>query len=366
METEKKNFLSRINFNNVFKKLLFLMPFGILGMFVFSYYTVKQDIRLLVNEFSYFYLLLSFVLCFVPWLTHTIRMAIWNRFLGLRIPVQELFKISLGTELGAAITPSAVGGGPVKAGMLVQQDVPIATSLFLTVLGSAEDWIFFLFVVPFSFVMLKAEVLPNFTLIILKFLHSPGFQVFLLIILILLILRLLKPSVLRNLTQLLKRISFLHNFLTKLEKLIFDMEQVFQVIAHKGKRFFALSLVFTSIQWLSRYSIIFLLLRGLGYHYNPFELFLLQVIVYVMMSFIPTPGSAIGAEASFYYIFQSVIPGDLIGFITTGWRLLTYYFPISVASVIFLIVNYRMVLKAKRAEIGPLESPALKSEIQLT
>jgi uncharacterized protein (TIRG00374 family) len=366
METEMKNFLSGISFDNTFKKLLLLMPLGILGMFLFSYFAIKKDLANLLHGFSYFYLLVALLLSFVPWITHTVRMYIWNRFLKLKIPFNELFKISLGTELGAAITPTSMGGGPVKMGMLVQQKVSAATSLFLTILGSVEDWTFFLMIIPFSFIMLQSEHMVNYHQLASNIYHSSLFVGFAATLGLLFVITLLKPTLWRNLAELLKRAAFFRKLFEKLGKMIFDMKQVFRIITRHGKRYFALSMLVTCIQWVSRYSIVYFLLCGLGHRHNPFELFLLQVIVYLMMTIIPTPGSAIGAEASFYYIFQSIIPNDLIGFLTAGWRMLTYYFPILMAAIFFLLWNYRLLLKPKNAAISAIQPPTLKSNVQLT
>lgn len=366
METGKKNLLTGLSFHATFKKLVLLMPLGVVGMFIFSYFTIRQDISRLFQGVSYSYLVLAFGLSFVHWITHTLRMSIWNRFLKLNIPFNELFKIALGTELGAAITPTSMGGGPVKMGMLVQQNVSAATSLFLTILGSIEDWTFYLLVIPIALILAQTGHGIDYIQLAAHLSDSPVFIGIATTLGCILLLTLLKPSLWRNLITFLQRFAFWQRLFNKLEKMFSDMQQVSRVIRQHGKRYFLLSMVVTTAQWISRYSIIYLLLRGLGIQHNVFELFMLQVIVYLMMNIIPTPGSAVGAEAAFYYIFQTIIPGDLIGFLTAGWRLLTYYFPIISAAIIFLLCNYRLIFSPGKKTAPGISSPALNSNIQLT
>jgi uncharacterized membrane protein YbhN (UPF0104 family) len=73
-----------------------------------------------------------------------------------------------------------------------------------------------------------------------------------------------------------------------------------------GKSVFALTFTLTAVQWICRYSIISLLFMSLGLPARPVLFMALQVVVFALLSFIPTPGGAGGAEALFYLLYRPI------------------------------------------------------------
>ena len=97
-----------------------------------------------------------------------------------------------------------------------------------------------------------------------------------------------------------------------------DARGVFLLIARRGKARFALSLSLTAVQWSARYSVISALVAFLGAPMQPVLFWLLQWVVFTLMSFIPTPGAAGGAEAAFYFIYAPFLPHRIIGLATAA------------------------------------------------
>ena len=118
-----------------------------------------------------------------------------------------------------------------------------------------------------------------------------------------------------------------------------DFKSVYFLIVKNGKSRFLLSMILTSVQWVCRYSVISALLASMDIAVDPVQSFVLQWFVFTLMNFIPTPGATAGAEASFYFIYESLLPGDIIGLVTTGWRFLTFYFLLIVGSVLLILLN---------------------------
>ena len=120
---QKQPRTSLLNLDRIVKPLLILVIIGVVGNLAFCLWTTdSQQLAKLLN-FDGRYLLLAMLLTLVPWLGHTIRTIMWTRFLGYRIGLVKLFKIVLANELAASITPTAIGGGPLKIAMLVQVGV---------------------------------------------------------------------------------------------------------------------------------------------------------------------------------------------------------------------------------------------------
>ncbi len=300
-----------------------------------------------MSHFSLRYLLLAILLALVPWLTNTLRVSIWTRFLGKRYRIRDMFRVVLGTELGSAISPTAIGGGYIKMGMLIQKGLPPGQAASLMTLGSLEDAFFFVLALPPAILYTSAYDLPVFGELIDRLQPSThalaGIGTALFVMFVLMYFgrksRLLKTFV---------ALSYISGIAGKFKKLWLDFITVYQLVGSRGKLYFCVSLLLTSIQWICRYSVISALLACFQVPVNPVLFFLFQWVVFTLMTFVPTPGAMVGAEAAFYFIYGAFLPRELVGIITAGWRFLTYYFQLSLGSVIFGIWNLKHISSLKR------------------
>ena len=343
MKSENKIFIKSFDFNKLFRKLLIIIPIGVIGNILFSLYTSDKAMLPSLINFSYGYFLLAIILTIIPWLTNALRILIWTQFLGKGVSFCNILKIVLGTDLGAAISPTAVGGAPVKIGMLVQEggiSTGIATSI--TFLANIEDNLFAFLAVPFALTVSSSWELPILKAIFYKmyipFIWTISGLVFI-IIASLLILKIKHRFKIKTKIKFLSKCSFYEKFNRKVKDFWSDFKSVYYLIAKKGKFRFLISMGLTSIQWICRFSVISALLISLNIAVEPIRFFALQWFVFTLMNFVPTPGAAAGAEATFYLIFKSFFPSEVIGLITTGWRFLTFYFLLILGAILIILLN---------------------------
>lgn len=342
----------------MFRLLLFIIPIGALGNIIFAFISTDRDILLSVQHFHFRFLALAMLLALVPWITHLLRLIIWTRFLGQRFSLRELFLIVLGTELGSAVTPTAIGGGYIKLGMLVQKGFSPGKSTFLMTLGSLEDGLFFLFALPVAATLSSSWNLPVIRSSI-NSLSAPVKTAAVVLLAIVCVISLLLWIISRSKEKLgtASNRPIWNRTLTGFTKFWHDFTQVYILVAKRGKSRFALSIILTAIQWISRYTVISALLMCLGISCDPMRLFLLQWIVFTIMTFIPTPGASFGAEASFYLIYSSILPKESIGLVTSAWRFLTFYLQISLGSALFLALNRPPASERQEIEMSGLPAP---------
>jgi hypothetical protein len=320
----------------LFRKLFFLIPLGVIGNVVFALLATKGSLFRSVPRFLPGYIIIAMLLSIAPWFLGALRLLLWSRFLGNRFCYREVFRIALGAELGAAISPPAIGGTAVKTGMLMQKGLSGGTALSLTVLESMEDGLFFLFMVPVALTISSSWDLPVIQGLfsgfrhILPWMFLAGSGVACGVLLVLAQPR-CRTGIMRfqPAARLTARIgpAFQNVILT------------WRTIIFNGKAVFALTFALTAFQWICRYSIISLLLMSLGLPAQPVLFMALQVLVFALMSFIPTPGGAGGAEAVFYLFYQPFLAADTIGAVIIGWRFLTFYVLLLFAAVLFLIMK---------------------------
>lgn len=326
--------------DRLFRTTRVIIPIGVLGNITFSLLTTERSLLASVASFPRGYLALAVVLALTPWLTNSLRLLIWGRFLGLPLRLRDAFQMTLAVDLGSAISPTAVGGNFFKWGMLVQRGMSAGAAASLTTFPLVEDGIFFALALPIALVISASWDLPVFHSLAERVEGNAGHV-------------LLVAAAIGVLTWLAVRIVLLgglghrtrHHGVQILARLRRktrstwrDARAVYGIIIRKGKTRFALSLSLTAVQWGARYSVISALAAFLGAPVQPVLFWVLQWVVFTLMTFIPTPGAAGGAEAAFYFIYSPFLPQGVIGLATAGWRFLTFYLQLGIASVIFFFL----------------------------
>jgi glycosyltransferase 2 family protein len=327
----------------LFRTSMVLIPIGVLGNIVFSLLTTDRALLTSLAGFDRGYLMLAVGLALLPWLTHTVRLAMWTRFLGYGIGYRESFRITLANDLGAAVSPTAVGGGLFKWGLLVQRGVSPGAAVSLTTLPTVEDAIFFAVALPLAVVYTASWNLPVFDAIG----ERVGQNALVLLPVVVGIAALSWLAVRLVLSGQLGRqarrrgLRFTGRTRRRLRVTWRDAREVFAVIMRRGRLLFAFSLSLTALQWMARYSVISALIAFLGVPVDPVLFWLLQWVVFSLMAMVPTPGAAGGAEAIFFLIYSAFVPAGIIGLATAGWRFLTFYLQLGLAAILFAWMGMR-------------------------
>lgn len=361
MKISPKTNNTQLTFKRIFKYILFLIPIGVIGNAAFCFLTTDKNVILSLKKTSFEYLLIALVLGVIPWFTNTVRLNLWTRFLGKKYSFSEQFSIVLGTELGSAISPTAVGGGYVKLGMLIQKGMSPGASASLVVLASVEDALFFALTIPVFAVLTSAYKLPAIVTIFNQIKNSTS-NIF--IVTGIIAGTIISLIILRN-SKYGRNSNIVNKICLKIKKTWTDFINVYRLLISKGKWIFVLSMFFTAVQWTARYTIITVILMCFNVPLHPVKFFIFQWVVFTLAAFIPTPGGAVGVEASFYLIYSAFIPIEILGIVTVIWRFLTYYSQLCIGSILFSILNLKKFREKKiKTEIPeekrPVNLPGLK------
>jgi uncharacterized protein (TIRG00374 family) len=320
----------------LFRKLLFLIPIGVIGNVVFVMIASEGSLFPPEVHFAPGYIVIAVLLSITPWFTGSLRLLIWSRFLGNRLRYRDVYRIVLGAELGAAISPPIIGGSAVKAGMLMRKGLPGGTAVSLITLESTEDGLFFLIMVPLAITFSSSWDLPVIQGLLSGIRHtSPGMIISGGGIVCCAFLVLVQPRIRALVMRFRPAARLASTFGSAYHTFIGN----WRTIIVNGKSIFAMTFALTAVQWICRYSVISLLLTSLGFPTRPVLFMALQVLVFAFMSLIPTPGGAGSAEAVFYLFYRPFLAADSIGAVTMGWRFLTFYFLLLLAAVLFLIME---------------------------
>lgn len=334
----------------LFRVSLLLIPLGVLGNVAFSLLTTDRRVLVALEHFPRHYLLLAMGLAFLPWLTNSLRLLLWARFLGSGLDLRESFRITLATQLGSAVTPTATGGEIIRMGLLVQQGTSAGVAFSISTLASLEDGLFFLLSLPAALVVLSSTRLPAFPRIGEEVGAQAGHALVLGGALLFALWVGWRLVALGRFGERTRRtgLRWVGRTRRQLRGGWAETRAAWRLIARRGKRRFALTFSLTAIQWSARYSVITALAAFLGAPVDPFLFFALQWMVFTLMSFVPTPGAAGGAEAAFLLVFGAVLPREVIGVATAGWRFLTFYLQLVLGALLFWLLSFAR----RRPELG--------------
>jgi len=296
-----------------------------------AYYSIKLGATRIIGAVSPGWLLVAALLGLVPVATHAVRILIWARFFGGSTTFAQALRAAFGTELGSAISPKAIGGAPVKMGMLVEAGVRPGAAASIALLNNLDDMLLFTVVIPvIAIVTARWEVPQVQDAIRGVFEKAAAMAPWLLIALVLgggyWLWRRRRARREREQAHRLPEPG-------PIARARDDFARAWSLLGRRGKGRFLLALALTTFQWIARCSVATAVMYGLGQDVDPVLFFLLQWVVYATMIFIPTPGAALGAEASFAAILDAFIPEGLLGLVTAGWRFFTFYLVLMVGLV---------------------------------
>jgi glycosyltransferase 2 family protein len=327
--------------DRVLRTALFLVPFGVLGNLALSWFATDHDVLRNLGALDTRYLYLAVFLALFPWVTNTLRLLVWARFIGHRVSFRDMFRVTLGAELSSSVFPTSSGGEVFRWGMMVQKGIPQGHAASIVTLGYIEDMAFFATAIPVSVFLSRAWELPVLASMGRQF-QGQALVVAGVGILSVVVIRLLFRAALRGTLGRAPRkrgLRLAARMKRKFRRTWHDFRSVHALVVRRGKSRFVLTFLITAVQWTCRYSVVTALAYFLGARVDPVLFFLLQWVIFTAMMFIPTPGATGGAEAAFYLVYEALLPAGLIGIATAGWRLLTFYFQLALGSIIFLAFN---------------------------
>jgi glycosyltransferase 2 family protein len=314
----------------------------VLGNLAYTLLATDRALLSTIGQLPRGYLVAALALTLTPWITGSLRLMVWSRFLGYRLSFRELLRMTLVVDLGAAVSPTAIGGEAFRWGMLVRRGVKPGEAATLALLPKVEDAVFFfVFALPFAIAWSRPWELPAIAASTQLLSSNALTVVGLATVLALSAWLILRSTLLGHGGARLQRVGVRRwgRSRRRLRRTWQEARRGIGMIARRGKSRFALTLVLTALHWIGRYSVVMALALFLGVPFDPVLFWLLQWLVFTIMTFMPTPGAAGGAEVAFTAVYATLLPAGVIGLMTAAWRLFTFYVPVALAAVAFSLLS---------------------------
>jgi len=306
---------------------------------VFVLSTTERSLLTYLTKLSFGHVSLILGLMILPWIGYALRVVMWSSFLKEKISFADALRVVVTADLASALSPTAVGGAPVKAALLLNRGFRPGSVGFMLSYGIIEDIIFYTTGIVlagyFSSGLLSSigKGVGSFITEYAVYLSAAFF----LLLLYLYMLKMKKiPVGFRIMTYFPEKIKLkIYALRSNFSQSLIDMKSNFKFVFSDGKLRMLIGLTILFIQWMSKFSVLVVILHAFNIDFETVQIYIRQWVVYVTMLFIPTPGASGGAEASFLLIFGKSIPSNITYLVVSVWRLFTYYFILLTAVLLY-------------------------------
>ncbi len=333
----------KLNFKKILNRLILFVALGVGAHVAFVLSTTERSLLNYLGELSVLHLLIILVLIICPWLGYALRIRMWSGFLNEKISYADAVRVVITADVASALSPTAVGGAPIKAALLINRGYAHGSVGFMLTYGVIEDIIFYttgIVLAGFFSTGLLTDIWSEVYSFITRNLLVIMTIIFLITFYILMIRMNAIPSYLKITHYLPQRLKLLvTSTKTKLNNSLQDMKSNFTLVWQHGKLRMIVSFIVLLLQWMAKFSVLLVILHAFNIDFEAIQIYIRQWVIFVTMLFIPTPGASGGAEASFLLIFGKSIPSDIAYLVVSVWRLFTYYFILLMAAILYTLLS---------------------------
>jgi glycosyltransferase 2 family protein len=332
---------------------LCIFAFGMLIGYLF-FAGEGEDLAHALSCMQWFWLALALIMVVVYWVLESVCMQIFSHDMFPKFKFKNTLICTVIGQYFNCITPLSSGGQPFQAyyynrfGMPLSKSLPMLLCRFVTYQITTSAFCAIVLILRLSYFVDDNPALT--TLVVIGFIGG-----------LTLLAGLLAVAFWRS--GILKLVSIVFNLLAKLRIVKDPAEKIANVTKtvddcykemhylFKRPKLFAKSIGVTFVQLLEYFAISYVIMRGLGCDGDFLTVISCQAFVYMISSFVPTPGAMGAAETSYALFFGTIYPGaSFVALSTFIWRFLTFYFPIVTGMLVTLAVNRKSAVVAAEQE----------------
>lgn len=316
---------------------------------VVFFYNNTGDTLKALSHISYKYIAICFVMLFVDLMLGSWRNHIYIRKLAPGVSQWVSFRANVANMFMGAVTPAHGGAGPAQIFVYTSNGVTFIDSFAVTLLNLGATLIFMPLAGFIAIMLMDTTEVGSMVPAMLKY----GFSFFLLFLLAFL-MAFWKPlwvgTIIKKISNGLSKI-----FPKRKEKLekwadnsfqsISKYQQTCSVIIRKHPYLFPLSLVITTVLYLNKYCLQWVLLMGLGVNANLVQVISIQILIQFMIYFAPTPGGSGFAEGFIATLFGRIVPKTFIPVFTLLQRSFLLFFPALIGAYVVLNLLRKQTMK---------------------
>jgi len=289
-----------------------------------------------------FFIAVAFLMMVIRDIGYMIRIKVLS---GNQFSWRSVFNINFLWEFTSAITPSAVGGTTFAVIYVFKEGLSLGKSTALVLATAFLDEFYFFLMFPLMIILVDPESLfglgngfagslnfenQYFYFAVIGYLIKVAFIIFVFYGLF------IRPQGLKQLLLWVFRLRFLKRWRSGAEKTGNDIVESSLILRKEKTGFWIKSFLATFFSWTARYLVLNFLLLALYASINPemiaglsfsdhLLIFARQLVMWIMMLVMPSPGGSGFAEAVFSQYMADFMPLAFVGVMAFLWRIVTYY-----------------------------------------
>ena len=306
---------------------------------IFFYTNSRSTVRAL-SHISYKYIFICFCMLFADLMLGGWRNQIYIRKLAPGVSQWVSFRANVANMFMGAVTPAHSGAGPAQLYVYTSNGVKFMDAFAITLINLGATLIFMPLAGFIALLLMDTSAVSSIVPAMLKY----GFSFFSLFLLAFL-LAFLKPvwvgTAIRNIAGgLSKLFPKKHEKLTAWADKSFEKIRMYQqtcsIIIKEHPYLFPLSLLLTTVLYLNKYCMQYIILLGLGVHASLVQVISIQVLIQFMIYFAPSPGGSGFAEVSISVLFGKFVSAALLPIFTLLQRSFLRFFPAMIGAYVVL------------------------------
>lgn len=342
MSVEHRKHLSKIKPSHMVYPIS--IGLGVVGYMIYKEFNPELLSYLSFNTKSILFLLLALLFMFGRDLGYIIRIRVLS---DNKLSWLQAFRVIMLWEFTSAITPSAIGGTSFAIIYVHKEGISVGKSSSIVLLTSFFDELYFIIMFPLLVLLVGKDVLFDIAT------SSSGISLGLLTItLIGYSLKLaytilvfyglfINPKGLKWLLLKVFRLKFLRKWYGGAVRTGDDIISGSAELKNRQIGFWAKAVASTFLSWSSRYMVVNAIILAFFSMSDHLLLFARQLVMWIMMLIMPTPGGSGFSEYLFQEYLSDFIPVDpamklgLAAMLALLWRFITYYPYLAIGAIIF-------------------------------
>ncbi len=339
------------------KKLLFIsLGISLAVLFIVLLVTIDANTFIALNSCIPGYLFLALGMHVMSLIFWALRIKLMSRSLGYRVGLAHSVNLVCSNMFIASVTPSQIGGEPVRIYELHKAGVPTGDATAVIIMERVFDGIVLAIgtvVCVFLLGIFFSEIhLPDICMIT-AYIAAAVFCG--LVILFFVIAKHPKwgLALMQKISRFISRKRSAEATAAHLKKFEGHVERFYTTLGFftgKSRSAIAWGMLFSTLYWFNEFIIAFFICLGLGVEPTG-ELFLLslifQLLITVIMMIPLTPGGVGVAEVSLGAFYAIIIPSSIVGIFVLIYRFIFYYFNLAIGFIASMLIVRRETKTSK-------------------
>ncbi|MDR1985210.1 MAG: flippase-like domain-containing protein [Prevotellaceae bacterium] len=247
---------------------------------------------------------------------------------GYLLSWKQSFAVNVLTEFTSAITPTAVGGSGFVVFFLTKEGVETGRSATIMLVNLLLDELYFVIICPLLFLFIPLDEIfpPSVAMASIGYIFILLYIVHLLWVILLYTGIFIRPEWVRKVLLFIFKLPLLRRWLPKIETMTANLIQASRDIGRRSFAFWIKAALLTLFIWTLRFLVVNVIFLAFVTVDNHFTVFARQIILWIFIAIMPTPGGSGMSELAFKEYYSDIfISGGIVLLVAIIWRLITYY-----------------------------------------